>query len=76
MFIDRRDLLHSLLRSAAGGVIVAITTCASVGAHEFEAGKITIEDPLAALAWRWRDDRAAVHGHRKQRRHARQADRR
>ena len=45
MSIDRRDLLHSLLRSTAGGVIVAITTCASVGAHEFEAGKITVEDP-------------------------------
>jgi len=45
MSIDRRDLLHSLLRSAAGGVIVAITTCASVGAHEYEAGNITVEHP-------------------------------
>ena len=45
MSIDRRDLLHSLLRSADGGVIVAITTCGSVGAHEYEAGNITVEHP-------------------------------
>jgi len=45
MSIDRRDLLHALLRSAAGGVIVAITSCASVGAHEYEAGDITVEHP-------------------------------
>lgn len=45
MSIDRRDLLHSLLRSAAGGVVLAMTTGASVGAHEYEAGNISVEHP-------------------------------
>ena len=45
MSIDRRDLLHSFPRSALGGVILAIAACASVGAHEYKAGAITVEHP-------------------------------
>jgi copper(I)-binding protein len=45
MSIDRGDLLHSLSRSAAVGAILAVTTCATAGAHEYQVGAITVEHP-------------------------------
>ena len=45
MSMDRRELLQSCLRSAAGGVILAIAICGPIAAHEYEVGKITVEHP-------------------------------
>ncbi len=45
MSMDRRELLQPCLRSAAGGVILAIAICGPIAAHEYEVGKITVEHP-------------------------------